>query len=193
MKKSESANLPTKYGDFIIKVWPEEKGCEPVALITPKLDTSQIVLVRIHSECLTGDVLGSLKCDCGDQKDQALKKISEFGNGIFIYLRQEGRGIGLYEKIKAYKLQEVGQDTYDANISLGHKPDERDYSTAEKILKELGIKKIKLLTNNPLKVSEIISSGIKVVERIPLVVATNPYSEDYINTKKAKFNHIFES
>lgn len=192
MEKDEPAKstLKTKYGDFNIFVWSESKGQEPVALVTTTFDIEKPVLVRIHSECLTGDLFESLHCDCGEQKDEALKQISESGNGIFIYLRQEGRGIGLYDKVRAYKLQqEEGLDTHEANIQVEHKPDERDYKEAIKILKEFGVTKIKLLTNNPEKISELEKEGISV-ERLPLMIAPTTHTENYLKTKRDKFNHL---
>lgn len=193
LEKNESAEagLPTEFGSFNIKVYKENKGNEPVALITKTLDVSKPVLVRVHSECLTGDAFGSLKCDCGEQKNESLRLIAKNGNGIFIYLRQEGRGIGLYEKIKAYKIQELGYDTHEANVILGHKPDQREYSWVKKILDDLNINTIKIITNNPSKVSEISSLGIAVVDRVPLVIKSNKYNRKYFETKKKKFKHFF--
>lgn len=186
-----SSKLPTKYGDFIITVYPAERGLEPIVFRSPKLDISKPVLVRIHDECMTGDTFGSLKCDCGEQKEESLKMISQSENGLFIYTRQEGRGVGLYEKIKAYALQDDGYDTHEANIKLGHKPDQREYTIVKDILVELGIKEIRLITNNPVKVSEITRLGIKVVEQIPLVVKSNVHNENYLETKRVKFQHSF--
>jgi GTP cyclohydrolase II len=188
--KPATASLPTRYGNFKVMVWPGEKGQEPVAVITQTLDINKPILVRVHSECLTGDVFGSLRCDCCDQKEAALKLIAKSGNGIFIYLRQEGRGMGLFDKIRSYKLQEEGIDTHQASIMLGHEPDSREYSWANKILKELGVKRIKLLTNNPAKVSEIFDAGFEV-EKTPLVMKSNKYNSGYFETKKKKFKHVF--
>src|SRR5438309_979869 len=172
-KLNTSAILPTKYGNFDIFVWPAEKGNEPIALVTKNLNPDKPVLVRIHSECITGDTFNSFRCDCGVQKDHALKMIYKEGNGIFIYLRQEGRGIGIYEKIKAYALQEKGYDTHDANILLGHEPDEREYSIAKKILNDFGINAIRLITNNPSKINDLRNFGFEVVSQIPLLIRTN--------------------
>ena len=171
-------------------VWPAERGQEPVAILTAELDATKPVLVRVHSECLTGDAFGSLRCDCCIQKEEALKQIAESGNGVFIYLRQEGRGMGLFDKIRSYKLQEEGVDTHQASILLGHEPDSREYSWAKKILDALGIKKIKLLTNNPAKVSEIFDAGVEV-EKVPLIIAPNRHNEQYFDTKRKKFKHTF--
>jgi len=187
--KSVSTKLPTKYGEFIITVHHAEKGLEPVVLATPEIDITKPVLVRIHDECMTGDTFGSFRCDCGDQKEESLKMITESKNGIFIYMRQEGRGIGLYEKIKAYKLQDEGLDTHEANISLGHKPDERDYLIAAEILKNLGIKQIHLITNNPSKITEISKLGIEVIKRISIITEINTHNQKYIKTKEIKFKH----
>jgi GTP cyclohydrolase II len=183
--------LPTKYGVFSFGVWNQKKGEEIIFLRTPNLDITKPVLVRVHSECITGDVFNSYRCDCGEQKDRSLSLISESGNGVFIYLRQEGRGIGLFEKIKAYILQDQGYDTHEANILLGHKPDYREYSWVKKVLDNLGVKEIKLITNNPSKVAEISRLGIKVVERVPLVIESNHYNRRYFETKRQKFKHFF--
>lgn len=183
--------LPTNVGVFEFNVWNQKKGEEIVFLKTQQLDITKPVLVRVHSECMTGDVFHSYRCDCGEQKDKALAEIASNGNGIFIYLRQEGRGIGLHEKIKAYILQDNGYDTHEANILLGHKPDYREYSWVKKVLDHVGISEIKLLTNNPSKVSEISRLGIKVIERIPLVTESNLYNRKYFETKKQKFKHFF--
>lgn len=181
--------MPTKYGHFVMSVWKDKDGKEPLVLQTPNLDKTQSVIVRIHSECITGDNFKSLRCDCGPQKELALKLINNSQNGIFIYLRQEGRGIGLYEKVKAYQLQDNGYDTYDANVMLGHLPDAREYSQVKTILNSLGICNIKLLTNNPDKVTAIKNLDINVTERINLITESNEYNHNYIRTKKDRFNH----
>jgi GTP cyclohydrolase II len=186
-----TAQIPTEFGVFDFSVWNQIKGEEIVFLATPKLDLQKSILVRVHSECMTGDIFHSYRCDCGEQKDKSLQMISESGNGVFIYLRQEGRGIGLHEKIKAYLLQDQGYDTHEANIMLGHKPDYREYSWVKKVLDYLNIKEIKLLTNNPSKVSEISRLDIKVTERVPLIVESNSYNRKYFETKKQKFKHFF--
>lgn len=184
-----SAALPTTSGDFSITVYKEERGRETVVLTTPRVTAHIPPLVRIHSECLTGDTFGSLRCDCGPQKEASLHLIAESKNGIFIYLRQEGRGIGLFEKIKAYRLQEEGHDTYDANILLGHDADAREYSMAKKVLDDLGVTNIRLITNNPTKVSNMIKLGINVSERVPLIIQPNIHNKHYLETKKRKFGH----
>lgn len=186
-----STQLPTRQGVFTFNVWNQKKGEEIVFIQTPNLDITKPVLVRVHSECLTGDTFHSYRCDCGEQKDRSLSMISESGNGVFIYLRQEGRGIGLYEKIKAYILQDKGYDTHEANILLGHKPDYREYSWVKKVLDHLNVKEIRLITNNPAKVAEISRLGIKVVERVPLVIESNHYNRRYFETKRQKFKHFF--
>jgi GTP cyclohydrolase II len=183
--------LPTKFGTFIFGVWNQPKGQEVVFLQTPNLELNKPVLVRVHSECMTGEVFHSYRCDCGEQKDRSLEMIAKSGNGIFIYLRQEGRGIGLYDKIRAYILQDNGYDTHEANILLGHKPDYREYSWVKKVLEHLNIQQIKLITNNPSKVTEISRLGIKITERIPLVTESNSYNRKYFETKKQKFKHFF--
>ncbi len=183
------AELPSSFGEFVIKVWPGGKGEESIALITKDIDITKPVLVRVHSECITGDVFNSLRCDCGPQKEEALKLIGSSGNGILLYLRQEGRGIGLYEKIKAYSLQDTGYDTYEANELLGHAPDEREYSWVKTILDDLHVTQIRLLTNNPVKMKEIADLGIKIIERIGLVTNSNKYNQKYLHTKRNKFNH----
>lgn len=186
-----STQLPTKEGTFVFSVWNQPKGEEIVFLQTPNLDINKPILVRVHSECLTGDTFHSFKCDCGEQKDKSLKMISDSGNGLFIYLRQEGRGIGLYEKIKTYILQDKGYDTHEANILLGHKPDYREYSWVKRVLDKLNIKEIRLITNNPSKVSEISRLGINVVERVSIVTGSNLHNRRYFETKKQKFKHFF--
>ncbi|MEI7720285.1 MAG: GTP cyclohydrolase II [bacterium] len=183
--------IATKFGNFNIRVYADVQGKETIALCTEKLDTSAPVLVRIHSECMTGDTFGSLQCDCGEQLEKSLEEINKSGNGILIYLRQEGRGIGLFEKIKSYQLQDKGYDTFEANLLLGHRPDERTYEKAKIALTDLGVKRIRLLTNNPSKVSEIAKLGIEVVERVPLIVTSNKYNKKYFASKRDKFKHFF--
>ncbi|HXK37468.1 MAG TPA: GTP cyclohydrolase II [Candidatus Paceibacterota bacterium] len=186
-----SAKLPSDFGNFSITVYKQELGRETVVLSTPRLAPHMHPLVRIHSECLTGDTFGSLRCDCGPQKEASLRMIAESGNGVFIYLRQEGRGIGLFEKIKAYKLQEDGHDTYEANILLGHDADGRTYAMAKNVLDDLGIDTIKLITNNPKKVTSMRELGVHVAERIPLIIEANAHNKHYLDTKKKKFGHHF--
>jgi GTP cyclohydrolase II len=186
LKISEIATLPTKYGTFKIQSF-KENDKEHLVIFTEKIP--EIPLVRIHSECLTGDALGSLKCDCGEQLEYALKEINKKG-GMVIYLRQEGRGIGLFNKVNAYALQDKGFDTVEANHQLGFEADMRDFSIVEEILNYFGIKQIKLLTNNPRK--EFAFKNIKVVERIPIIMKPNPYNINYLKTKKEKLGHKIE-
>ncbi len=184
MEISQIANLPTKYGNFKIQSF-KEGDKEHLIIFTENIP--EIPLVRIHSECLTGDALGSLKCDCGEQLEYALKEINKNG-GMVIYLRQEGRGIGLFNKVNAYYLQDKGLDTVEANHQLGFEADMRDFSIVEDILKHFNIEKIKLLTNNPKK--EFAFKNIKVIERLPVKVKANPYNENYLKTKKEKMGHL---
>lgn len=185
-KRSEFVNLPTKYGNFKIKAFTNEN----LAIIKGKIDPKKPVLVRLHSECLTGDTFGSMRCDCGDQLHTAMKQINKNGSGIILYLRQEGRGIGLINKLKAYGLQDQGYDTYEANEILGFKPDERNYIIAAKILKDLGISHINLLTNNPDKIDQLENNGITIEKRIPLEIPANEVNHDYLETKRDKFHHL---
>ncbi|MRJ06756.1 MAG: GTP cyclohydrolase II [Epsilonproteobacteria bacterium] len=181
---SETANLPTKFGFFKTKSFKEGEK-EHLTLFTENLPETP--LVRIHSECLTGDTFGSLRCDCGEQLHRALELISKEG-GILIYLRQEGRGIGLFNKINAYALQDRGLDTVEANHQLGFEADLRDFSIVEEILKSFGVSKIRLLTNNPRKIFAL--KGVEVVERIPIKIPPNPHNRHYLQTKKEKLNHL---
>tara|TARA_B100000686_G_scaffold99816_1_gene106947 strand:- start:7621 stop:8274 length:654 start_codon:yes stop_codon:yes gene_type:complete len=184
------ARLPTDYGEFRIRVFHEEEtGLDHVALLLGDMLGPDPVLVRVHSECLTGDAFGSLRCDCGAQLESALKKIQEIGWGCLVYLRQEGRGIGLHAKIQAYNLQDLGVDTMDANLMLGHPADARDYGIASEILSSVGIDRVNLMTNNPDKVEQISENGINVVERMPLVVGVGEGNLDYLSTKAEKMGH----
>lgn len=191
MKLEASANLPTKYGDFTIKGYIDEiTGEEHVALVMGDFSNDEPVLCRIHSECLTGDVFGSLKCDCGQQLDAALQQISEKGRGILVYLRQEGRGIGLVNKIKAYSLQDSGMDTIEANRALGFDDDLRDYYPAAGILKNLGVNKVGLITNNPDKMAQLSQYGIEITDRVAHSIKTSKYAAAYLETKKEKMGHL---
>jgi GTP cyclohydrolase II len=184
-----SSQLPTRFGDFRLSVFVDDKGAEHLALAagTP----SDGCLVRLHSECATGDIMGSLRCDCRDQLELALHKIDEAGEGLLIYIRDhEGRGIGLANKIKAYALQDQGMDTVDANLHLGFAADERSYDVSFCILKHFGLKSIRLLTNNRQKIDALQAAGIDVTDQIPLWVATNPHNEKYLATKRKRMGHI---
>jgi GTP cyclohydrolase II len=191
LKDFVDTSLPTENGDFQIRVYRDLPNKETVVLWTEGIEKKQPCLVRVHSECFTGDVMGSKKCDCGKQLKKSLQMIRATG-GILIYLRQEGRGIGLFEKIKAYQLQAKGKDTFEANIALGHSPDPRSYEMAKRALDDLGVSKIRLLTNNPSKVSELAKLGVEVVERIPVIAKLNPYNKNYLNSKKLKFSHFLD-
>lgn len=182
---SQVATLPTKHGSFNIQAFKDEKDKEHLAIFTDALSDTPVV--RVHSECLTGDVLGSVKCDCGEQLDFAMKTIAKEG-GIIIYHRQEGRNIGLLNKINAYALQDKGFDTIEANHQLGFKADERTYEIVEFILKYLEVSKLRLLTNNPRKLESL--GSIEIVERLPIQITPNKYNEDYLNVKKNQMGHM---
>ncbi len=185
------ADLPTRYGHFkIVAFYDRKNKKEHVALVHGNVIDKEDVVVRLHSECLTGDVFGSMRCDCNSQLTAALEVIGRCKRGLLIYLRQEGRGIGLLNKIKAYALQEQGLDTGEANIALGFKDDEREYSVAAHIIKSLKIRSIRLMTNNPHKIAELKQYGIKITQRIPLVVPPNKYNKSYLETKKRRFGHL---
>ncbi len=188
---SSEAKLPTEYGDFTIKGFVDKAtGEHHIALTKGEFDGNTPVLLRVHSECMTGDAFGSLKCDCGSQLRTALRRISENGSGALVYMRQEGRGIGLINKIKAYSLQDRGMDTVEANLALGFPEDMRNYNAAAQIIKNLGIHKIKLMTNNPDKISSLEKNGLEITERVPLVVAYGHEADFYMQTKKEKMHHI---
>lgn len=167
-------------------------GKEHVALAMGDVSSSEPLLIRVHSECLTGDAFSSLRCDCGPQLEAAMKKIAEIGRGMVVYLRQEGRGIGLVNKIKAYALQDQGQDTVEANLNLGFQADLRSFEVAAEILNSLGVSKVKLMTNNPRKVEELKKAHIDVVERVPLRYGRNPHNEEYLSTKHGKLGHYLD-
>lgn len=186
-----TVSLPTAYGNFSLEAFTSlDDGQLQLLVSKGKLDTDEPLLVRLHSECLTGDVLGSHRCDCGEQLEKALATIEKAGRGAVLYLRQEGRGIGLLNKLKAYALQENGYDTYDANVHLGFAPDSREYHNAAAILKEKGIRQVRLMTNNPEKVQALEDMGIEVVERVPLEVGIYPENSKYLTTKAEKFHHL---
>ena len=183
-------DMPTKYGDFKLKAFKQTTtGEEHLALIKGTWDKDDPVLVRVHSSCFTGDVIGSLRCDCGDQLYSSMKMINEAGNGVIIYMNQEGRGIGLLNKLKAYKLQEEGYDTLEANLKLGFKGDARDYGVGAQILRSVGIRKMKLLSNNPKKRTGLIGYGLEIVDTVPIEVECNIHNQKYLSTKKEKMGH----
>jgi 3,4-dihydroxy 2-butanone 4-phosphate synthase/GTP cyclohydrolase II len=191
VERVAEAKLPTRYGDFVAIAYRSKVDAdEHVALIRGNVSGKEPVLVRVHSECLTGDVFGSMRCDCGDQIGLAMEHIADEGRGVFLYMRQEGRGIGFHNKLKAYALQDQGMDTVEANIALGFEPDLRDYGIGAQILADLGLHKIKLLTNNPKKVIGLESYGLEIVETIPVRVSPTPYNLEYLKTKQQKLGHM---
>jgi 3,4-dihydroxy 2-butanone 4-phosphate synthase/GTP cyclohydrolase II len=190
VEKGETANLPTKYGDFkIIPFRQLSNGLEHVALVKGTWEENEPILVRVHSSCVTGDIFGSLRCECGDQLHKAMEMVEKEGKGVIIYLIQEGRGIGLMNKIKAYSLQEQGLDTVDANIQLGFSPDERDYGVGASILREIGVRKMRLISNNPVKRIGLEGYGLEIVENVGIEVGINKHNEHYMQTKKERMGH----
>lgn len=192
--RTAAARIPTRHGDFQLCYFTNTLDKkEHLAFYMGDLTNAEAVLARVHSECFTGDVLGSLRCDCGEQLDRALALVANEGLGVVIYLRQEGRGIGLEQKLLAYNLQDQGYDTVDANLMLGHGADERSYSLAACILDNLGVKSVRLMTNNPLKISALQDEGIKVVARVPLEIAVNAENKGYMITKAKRMDHLLFS
>ncbi len=189
-EKGVEVNMPTQYGHFhLIPFRQLSNGLEHMALIKGSWEPDEPILVRVHSSCATGDILGSCRCECGEQLHKAMQEIEKAGKGVVVYLNQEGRGIGLMNKMKAYKLQEEGYDTVDANIHLGFDPDERDYGVGAEILRKIGVHKMRLLTNNPVKRIGLEAYGLEIVENIPIEITPNPYNERYLRTKKERMGH----
>jgi GTP cyclohydrolase II len=189
--RKTSARIPTRHGDFKLCYYTNTlDDKEHLAICRGDVAAADEVLVRIHSECFTGDVLGSLRCDCGEQLERSLEMVAEAGVGVVLYMRQEGRGIGLLSKLQAYNLQDQGYDTVDANLMLGHEADERDYTLAARILEELGVKAVRLITNNPLKIRALEEQGIRVDARVPLTVRANAENEHYLRTKAQRMQHL---
>ena len=190
VEMGEEVDMPTEYGHFhLIPFRQKSDGKEHVALIKGSWTEDEPVLVRVHSSCVTGDIFGSERCDCGEQLHRAMRQIEAEGKGVLLYLNQEGRGIGLMAKIAAYKLQEQGYDTVDANIHLGYDPDERDYGVGAQILKLLGVRKMRLLTNNPVKRVGLEAYGLEITENVPIEITPNPYNERYLHTKQERMGH----
>ena len=190
VERGVEVNMPTAYGDFkLIPFRQKSNGLEHVALFKGEWEVDEPVLVRVHSSCMTGDIFASKRCDCGEQLHKAMQMIEEAGKGVVLYLNQEGRGIGLMDKIRAYKLQEEGMDTIDANICLGHLADERDYGVGAQILRDLNVHKMRLMTNNPVKRVGLEAYGLEIVENVPIEIAPNPFNERYLRTKADRMGH----
>ena len=190
VEKGETVDLPTEYGHFRLTPFRQKSnGLEHIVLAKGEWSEDEAVLVRVHSSCMTGDIFGSMRCDCGEQLHRAMQMIEKEGKGAILYLNQEGRGIGLMAKIAAYKLQEQGLDTVDANTHLGYNPDERDYGIGAQILREVGIRKMRLITNNPLKRAGLNGFGLEIVENVPIEIQPNRYNETYLRTKKERMGH----
>ncbi len=186
-----AARIPTRYGTFQLMLFTNSHDKkEHMALIMGDVRDQENVNVRVHSECFTGDVLGSLRCDCGEQLERAMQLIAEAGQGVILYLRQEGRGIGLPDKLRAYNLQDDGLDTVEANLRLGHQPDERDYTVAALMIRDLGIRSVNLITNNPRKINELRRLGVTVHQRTPIEVAPHPENLKYLRTKAKRMDHL---
>ena len=192
VEKVETVDLPTEHGDFKLTMYRSRvTGLEHLALVKGKVDDGAPVLVRVYSECFTGDVLGSERCDCGPQLHTAMEMVEKEGRGAILYMRQEGRGIGLAQKLHAYRLQEKGMDTVEANVALGFAPDLRDYGEGAQILVDLGIRKLRLMTNNPCKIAGLEGYGLEIAERVPIVIPPTAHDKRYLDTKREKMGHIF--
>jgi 3,4-dihydroxy 2-butanone 4-phosphate synthase/GTP cyclohydrolase II len=190
VERGETVSLPTEFGDFMLTPFRQlSNGLEHIVLVKGEWQPNEPILCRVHSSCMTGDIFGSKRCECGEQLHKAMQMVDKEGKGIIVYLNQEGRGIGLMNKIRAYKLQEQGEDTVEANIHLGFQPDERDYGVGAQILQQMGASKLRLMTNNPIKRVGLESFGIEIVENIPIEVTPNPYNYHYMRTKKEKMHH----
>ena len=190
VERGETVSLPTEFGDFMLTPFRElTTGLEHIALVKGEWQADESILCRVHSSCMTGDIFGSKRCECGEQLHKAMQMVEKEGKGIIVYMNQEGRGIGLMNKIRAYKLQEQGDDTVEANVHLGFQPDERNYGVGAQILQQLGAHKLRLMTNNPIKRIGLESFGIEIVENIPIEIAPNPYNLRYMRTKKEKMHH----
>ncbi|MGM9831236.1 MAG: bifunctional 3,4-dihydroxy-2-butanone-4-phosphate synthase/GTP cyclohydrolase II [Paludibacteraceae bacterium] len=190
VERGETVHLPTAYGDFMLTPFRQlSNGLEHIALVKGEWEKDEPILCRVHSSCMTGDIFGSMRCECGEQLHKAMQMIEKEGKGIIVYMNQEGRGIGLMNKIRAYKLQEQGEDTVEANVHLGFEPDERDYGVGAQILRQMGAQQLRLMTNNPVKRVGLESYGIHIVENVPLEIQPNPYNERYMRTKKEKMHH----
>jgi len=191
-KRLAKASLPTRYGQFLVYAYAAQGDeTEYLALVMGDISADEPILCRLHSSCVTGDLLGSLRCDCGDQLELALESIKKEAKGVLLYVEQEGRGIGLVNKIRAYELQDQGLDTVDANLALGFKADERDYEVAATILRELGLKKLRLMTNNPTKKAALEKFGLEITEVLPIIATSNTHNELYLQTKRSKMGHTF--
>jgi GTP cyclohydrolase II len=191
VRRTTSARIPTKYGEFQLCYYTNsEDGREHLVFYLGEIDQGEDILVRVHSECFTGEVLGSTRCDCGEQLDRALQMISKEGRGALIYMRQEGRGIGLMKKIESYNLQDAGYDTVDANLMLGHLADEREYALAARILEDLGIGSVRLITNNPSKIKGLSDEGINISEQIGFESTVTPENKRYLQTKVERMGHV---
>ena len=190
VERGETVILPTEYGEFMLTPFRQlSNGLEHIVLVKGEWQADEAILCRVHSSCMTGDIFGSKRCECGEQLHKAMQMVEKEGKGIIVYMNQEGRGIGLMNKIRAYKLQEQGEDTVEANVHLGFQPDERDYGIGAQILQLMGAKKLRLMTNNPVKRVGLQSYGIEIVENIPIEIAPNPYNLRYMQTKKEKMYH----